>query len=206
MELLAALVADIHVAGAGPHRLHGRRLQYRAASEWPTSRRVHGGAGLARRGELRAGQPRRLCAGLARRAAARPRPLYAAATTAEAPLSVPAPARAGRPGRAFVGDPTLPFVASGRMGATADQRRPRVLAELGRDPHCFRFVMIHHPPHVGGAQAGRNLTDAQAFEAMIARGRRGAGRPRPQPCRLARLLTGARRSEIRRGCEESVCL
>jgi hypothetical protein len=29
--------------------------------------------------------------------------------------------------------------------------------------------MIHHPPHLAGAPAGRNLTDARAFEAMIAR-------------------------------------
>ena len=29
--------------------------------------------------------------------------------------------------------------------------------------------MIHHPPHVGGAPGGRNLTDARGFEAMIAR-------------------------------------
>jgi 3',5'-cyclic AMP phosphodiesterase CpdA len=30
-------------------------------------------------------------------------------------------------------------------------------------------VLVHHPPHVGGAKAGRNLTDAPRFEEMIRR-------------------------------------
>jgi hypothetical protein len=30
-------------------------------------------------------------------------------------------------------------------------------------------VLVHHAPHVGGSKAGRNLKDADAFEAMIAR-------------------------------------
>jgi 3',5'-cyclic AMP phosphodiesterase CpdA len=33
---------------------------------------------------------------------------------------------------------------------------------------CCRVVLIHHPPHPGGAPAGRNLTDAHRFERMIA--------------------------------------
>jgi hypothetical protein len=44
-----------------------------------------------------------------------------------------------------------------------------ILKELGRDPSCFRIVLIHHPPHVGGAEPGRNLTDARRFEAMLCR-------------------------------------
>jgi hypothetical protein len=44
-----------------------------------------------------------------------------------------------------------------------------ILGELGRDPGCFRIVLIHHPPHVGGAEAGRNLTDASRFEKMLCR-------------------------------------
>lgn len=65
--------------------------------------------------------------------------------------------------------PTLPFVASGRVGGQQMKAAEDVLARLGQDPSCFRIVLIHHPPHVGGAQPGRDLTDSRAFEAMIGR-------------------------------------
>lgn len=65
--------------------------------------------------------------------------------------------------------PTLPFVASGRLRRKQIAAAEALLAELARDSECFRIVLIHHPPHVGGAQAGRNLTDAPRFEAMVAR-------------------------------------
>jgi 3',5'-cyclic AMP phosphodiesterase CpdA len=65
--------------------------------------------------------------------------------------------------------PTLPFVATGRVGSRQTKAAEAMLAELGRDPSCFRVVLIHHPPHVGGAEPGRNLTDAPRFEAMIGR-------------------------------------
>ncbi|TVR10177.1 MAG: metallophosphoesterase [Salinarimonadaceae bacterium] len=71
---------------------------------------------------------------------------------------------------AFVGlssaVPTAPFIAHGRMGRTQLQAAEKILADLGEEA-CFRVVMIHHPPHVAGASAGRNLTDARGFEAMI---------------------------------------
>ena len=73
---------------------------------------------------------------------------------------------------AFVGlssaVPTAPFVASGRIGRTQMEASERLLLELRREG-CFRVVLVHHPPHVGGAKAGRHLTDAPAFEAMIRR-------------------------------------
>jgi 3',5'-cyclic AMP phosphodiesterase CpdA len=62
--------------------------------------------------------------------------------------------------------PTAPFVASGRMGRRQMADTREVLAELGAAGLC-RVVMIHHPPHVAGATAGRNLTDSRAFERMI---------------------------------------
>jgi 3',5'-cyclic AMP phosphodiesterase CpdA len=65
--------------------------------------------------------------------------------------------------------PTLPFVASGKVGRKQFEAAERMLAELGQDRECFRLVLIHHPPHVGGAEPGRNLVDARQFEAMIAR-------------------------------------
>ncbi|WP_407519491.1 metallophosphoesterase family protein [Methylobacterium oryzisoli] len=66
--------------------------------------------------------------------------------------------------------PTAPFVASGRIGGRQLVAAEALLGSLAREPErpC-RVVMIHHPPHLGGAQPGRNLTDAGAFEAMIRR-------------------------------------
>lgn len=69
--------------------------------------------------------------------------------------------------------PTKPFVASGRLGEAQIAAAEALLVGLAREtePPC-RVVMIHHPPHPGGAAAGRELKDAQAFTAMI--GRAGA--------------------------------
>ena len=64
--------------------------------------------------------------------------------------------------------PTAPFVASGRLGRRQLAAAEKLLVDLAPDK-CFRLVLVHHPPHVGGAKAGRNLTDAPAFEAMIRR-------------------------------------
>lgn len=73
---------------------------------------------------------------------------------------------------AFVGlssaVPTAPFVASGRIGRRQIRDAEEMLAAL-KDERLARVVMIHHPPHVGGAPAGRNLVDASRFEAMIGR-------------------------------------
>ncbi len=64
--------------------------------------------------------------------------------------------------------PTAPFVASGRMGQTQLDAAEKLLDGLAEEGLC-RVVMIHHPPHVAGASAGRNLTDSRKFEEMIAR-------------------------------------
>jgi 3',5'-cyclic AMP phosphodiesterase CpdA len=73
---------------------------------------------------------------------------------------------------AFVGlssaIPTAPFVASGRVRRTQMKLAEAMLAAVADEP-LVRVVMIHHPPHVGGAPAGRNLTDAARFEKMIGR-------------------------------------
>ncbi len=69
--------------------------------------------------------------------------------------------------------PTKPFAATGRLGPAQIEAAERLLRDLTEDPErpC-RVVMIHHPPHPGGAAAGRELKDAAAFAAMI--GRAGA--------------------------------
>ena len=69
--------------------------------------------------------------------------------------------------------PTKPFAATGRLGPVQIEAARRLLEELGREsePPC-RVVLIHHPPHPGGAAPGGELKDAAAFTAMV--GRAGA--------------------------------
>lgn len=77
-----------------------------------------------------------------------------------------------RDGVAFVGlcsgVPTLPFLASGRLGVRQLAAAEAMLAQLRAERLC-RVVLIHHPPHVGGAGPGRGLVDAEAFGRMIGR-------------------------------------
>ena len=64
--------------------------------------------------------------------------------------------------------PTAPFVATGRIGRRQIAAAEKLLADLAPEG-CFRLVLVHHPPHVGGAKPGRQLTDAADFERMIGR-------------------------------------
>ncbi len=77
-----------------------------------------------------------------------------------------------RDGIAFIGlssaVPTLPFLASGTLGAAQLSKFEALLASL-RDEGLCRVVLIHHPPYRGGTKAGRELTDAARFEAAIRR-------------------------------------
>jgi 3',5'-cyclic AMP phosphodiesterase CpdA len=64
--------------------------------------------------------------------------------------------------------PTAPFVASGRLG-TAQLQRLAALLDEARAEGLARVVMLHHPPHRGGAKPLRGLDDAGDFETVIAR-------------------------------------
>ena len=64
--------------------------------------------------------------------------------------------------------PTGPFVASGTLGVEQRGKIETVLRFLSQQP-LARVVLIHHPPHRGGTGAGRGLTDATAFEELLAR-------------------------------------
>jgi 3',5'-cyclic AMP phosphodiesterase CpdA len=64
--------------------------------------------------------------------------------------------------------PTAPFVASGRLGTSQLQRLAALLDET-REQGLARVVMLHHPPHRGGAKPLRGLDDARDFEAIVAR-------------------------------------
>lgn len=66
------------------------------------------------------------------------------------------------------GIPTLPLLASGRLGQTQRDALAKILDETGRRG-LMRVVMIHHPPTQGGAKFGRGLTDARELEQVIVR-------------------------------------
>jgi 3',5'-cyclic AMP phosphodiesterase CpdA len=66
------------------------------------------------------------------------------------------------------GVPTLPFSARGTLGHDQCQRLRQTLNFLGTQS-LARVIMIHHPPHEGGARFGRGLTDAARFEGVLER-------------------------------------
>jgi len=69
------------------------------------------------------------------------------------------------------GVPTAPFLASGRLGSKQRGRLDALLADLARQ-NMARVIMVHHPPNRGGGGAGRSLTDRREFEEIVSR--RGA--------------------------------
>jgi 3',5'-cyclic AMP phosphodiesterase CpdA len=66
------------------------------------------------------------------------------------------------------GIPTLPLMATGRIGRE-QIAKAEVLLERAKAEGLIRVVLIHHPPYTGGARRSRELVDAEAFEAMLAR-------------------------------------
>lgn len=97
---------------------------------------------------------------------------FAPWTTSEEAKSEGFPYLRRRGGIALIGlssaVPTAPFVASGRLGS--EQRaRLAALLEATRDEGLARVVLLHHPPHRGGAKLLRGLEDAGELEQIIAR-------------------------------------
>ena len=62
--------------------------------------------------------------------------------------------------------PTLPFRATGRVGAAQLARLSVLLDELGR-AGVFRIVLIHHPPKTRPEWSERRLIDGDAFLAVL---------------------------------------
>jgi 3',5'-cyclic AMP phosphodiesterase CpdA len=63
--------------------------------------------------------------------------------------------------------PTAPFDATGLVGEAQCEAAEMLLHYAG-GLGLTRVIMIHHPPHAGGAKPGRELRDAPVFEAMLA--------------------------------------
>jgi 3',5'-cyclic AMP phosphodiesterase CpdA len=63
--------------------------------------------------------------------------------------------------------PTLPFLATGEIGAKQMSALEGALMSLG-ERGLFRVVLIHHPPVPGVSKVRKRLVDADAFSATIA--------------------------------------
>jgi hypothetical protein len=169
MVVLAALIADMHAQAPDHIACTGDLCNIGLPSEWRTSRVFMEGLGPPDRVSLVPGNHDAYVEGSLEGLLAECAP-WVAGDDGAAPHF---PYLRRRGPVAFVGMssavPTPPFVANGTAGRAQIKAAGELLTQLGRDPHVFRIVLIHHPPHVGGAPSGRNLTDARAFEAMIAR-------------------------------------
>ncbi len=64
--------------------------------------------------------------------------------------------------------PTGPLMATGRLGAQQVEALSDILATTGAKGFA-RVVLIHHPPMSRGGGPLRGLTDARAFESVVAR-------------------------------------
>lgn len=60
------------------------------------------------------------------------------------------------------GVPTMPFMASGKLGAEQIRRADDILAKA-RDENLCRVVLMHHPPIVSRSNWYRGLSDAKPF-------------------------------------------
>jgi 3',5'-cyclic AMP phosphodiesterase CpdA len=171
MELLAALVADIRTQAPDHIACTGDLCNIGLPSEWPPSRIFMEGLGAPEAASFVPGNHDAYVEGSLEGLLAELAPF----TRGDDGTMCRFPYVRRRGKVALVGMssaiPTMPLVASGRCGAKQLKEGERVLQELGGEK-LFRVVMIHHPPHVGGAPAGRNLVDARGFETMI--GRAGA--------------------------------
>jgi len=64
--------------------------------------------------------------------------------------------------------PTLPFLASGQLGAEQLERLEKLLGELAETSLC-RVVLIHHPPVAGTVSPRCSLRDSQALGEVLQR-------------------------------------
>jgi 3',5'-cyclic AMP phosphodiesterase CpdA len=64
--------------------------------------------------------------------------------------------------------PTLPLMATGRIGPDQLERLGAILDDTRRDG-LFRVVLIHHPPVSKRSHYFKRLTDAPQFRATLAR-------------------------------------
>ncbi len=170
MELLAALVADLHLQGSDHIACTGDLCNIGLPDEWESSRIFLEALGAADRVSFVPGNHDAYVRGSLEGLLA----ACGAWAGDDSGLAGVFPYLRRRGPLALVGlssaIPTKPFAATGRVGPPQIAAAERLLRDLAAEPEPpFRVVMIHHPPHPGGARSGRELKDAVAFTAMLAR-------------------------------------
>jgi len=63
--------------------------------------------------------------------------------------------------------PTPPLIARGGLGEGQLARLDTILATLAADRHLCRILLIHHPPHIGGAPWRKGLADGAALRRLL---------------------------------------
>lgn len=168
MEILAALVADMHAHHPAHIACTGDLCNIGLPNEWRTSRVFLEELGPPDRVSLVPGNHDAYVRGSLEGLLAECAPW----TKGDDGIAARFPYIRRRGRIAYVGlssaIPTRPFIAAGKCGKAQLRVTEMLLADLGREG-LFRVVMVHHPPHAAGGDAARGLKDHRAFEAMIAR-------------------------------------
>jgi 3',5'-cyclic AMP phosphodiesterase CpdA len=168
MEVLAALIADIKAQHPDHIAVTGDFANIGLASEFVTARRFLEGLGSP--GEVSAipGNHDIYVSGSAAALAPTIGPWMA--SDGEKALSFPFLKRRGQVALIGLstGVPTPAFIASGRLGAAQIGRLEELLARLAAEK-AIRIILIHHPPHLGGATRLRQLTDGARLRRVLAR-------------------------------------
>jgi 3',5'-cyclic AMP phosphodiesterase CpdA len=171
MDVLAAIVADIHAQRPDHIAMTGDILNIGLKAEFPFAAAWLETLGPPDKVSFVPGNHDAYTRGSVPHVAS----TFAKWTTSDANGASGFPYLRMRCGVALIGlssaIPTAPFLASGRLGSKQRARFDALLAELARQ-HVPRVVMVHHPPNRGGGPAGRNLTDRREFEEIVTR--RGA--------------------------------
>lgn len=172
MEVLAGLIADIRAQSPDHIALTGDLVNVGYAPEFPLAAKLVAPLGNADFVSIIPGNHDAYVPGSLGHMAEAFRPFMLGDGAVSVPGLPPFPYLRVRGNIALIGVnsgvPTLPFVASGKVGAEQRSRLGAMLDEA-RQRGLFRVVMIHHPPYRRGVKFGRGLFDARAFEALIAR-------------------------------------
>ncbi|MBV8448606.1 MAG: metallophosphoesterase [Hyphomicrobiales bacterium] len=168
MRILSALIADVEAHRPDHIAVTGDFANIGLASEFVTTRRFLESLGTPQRVSAIPGNHDIYVSGSAAALTPAIGPWMESDATSEA--GFPFLKRRGRVALIGLstGVPTPVFVAAGRLGSPQMERLDALLASLGRQ-RAIRIVLIHHPPHKGGAPRLRQLTDGARLRQTLAR-------------------------------------
>ena len=168
MEMLSAVIADVKANEPDHIAVTGDFANIGLASEFATTRRFLENLGTPERVSAIPGNHDIYVSGSA--AALTPAIGPWMQSDGKSEPSFPFLKRRGRVALIGLstGVPTPVFVAAGRLGSPQIERLDALLANLRRED-AIRIVLIHHPPHKGGARRLRQLIDGADLRQTLAR-------------------------------------